>query len=250
MQRIRWPKNYSPWAASSDSDSDASLAASTSTSPAAKRSSSLGRPITGVYLFCVGDQFQPSLSPPSSPASLACKPLVSNTMALATVPQADAIFSTNPLALSVLLGVPLLTRRLSAKPSLELPRNAHFDNDAATALHVDPATGYAPAEWCQGVGTVLVVREDQQPLTKDLLENIAKFSQMLAQLCGGRPGDFQAYANPRRFADFCAGSDEHPHQMPITSFATGSSLAASQLVSRSQVLGESWFDVGMSRVSV
>ena len=172
-------------------------------------------------------------------------------MALATVPQADAIFGTNPLALSLLLGVPLLTRRLSAKPSLQLPRNAHFDNDAATALHVDPATGYAPAEWCQGVGTVLVVREDQQPLTKDLLENIVKFSQMLVQLFGGRAGDLQAYVTPRRFADFCAGLDGyHPHQMPITSIATGSSLAASQLVSRSQVLGESWFDVNVSQVSV
>jgi hypothetical protein len=172
-------------------------------------------------------------------------------MALATVPQADAIFGTKPLALSMLLGVPLLTRRLSAKPALELPRNAQFDNDAATALHIDPATGYAPPEWCRGVGTVLVVREDQQPLTKDLLENIVQFSQMLAQLFAGRPGELQAYATPRRFADFCAGSDHHPHQMPISSsIASGSSLAASQLISRSQVMGESWFDVNMSQVSV
>lgn len=171
-------------------------------------------------------------------------------MALATVPQADAVFGTKPLALSVLLGVPLLTRRLSAKPALELPRNANFDNDAATALHVDPATGYASAEWCQGVGTVLVVREDLQPLTKDLLENIVKFSQMLRHLFGGRASELQAYATPRRFADFCAGVDERPHQMPITSIASGSSLAASQLISRSQALGESWFDVNMSQVSV
>jgi len=171
-------------------------------------------------------------------------------MALATIPQADAIFATKPLALSQLLGVPLLTRRLSAKPALELPRNAHFDNDAATALHVDPATGYAPAEWCQGVGTVLVVREDQQPLTKDLLENIVKFSQMLAQLFGRRAGDLQAYATPRRFAEFCAGSDEHPHQTPLMSIAPGSELAVSQRISRSQMLNESWFDVSQSRVSV
>ena len=177
-------------------------------------------------------------------------------MALATVPQVDAIFGTKPLALSVLLGVPLLIRRLSAKPALELPRNAHFDNVAATALHVDPATGYAPAEWCRGVGTVLVVREDQQPLTKDLLENLVQFSQMLAQLFGGRADELRAYATPRRFADFCAASDEHDHQMPVTSIATGSGsgsgslLAASQLISRSQVLGESWFDVSKSQVSV
>ena len=250
MQRIRWPKNYSPWAAYSDSDSDASLTASTSAPPATKRSLSPGRPITGVYLFCVGDQFQPSLSPPSSPASLASKPLVLNTMALATVPQADTIFATQPLALSRLLGVALLTRRLSAKPALELPRNAHFDNDAATALHVDPATGYAPAEWCQGVGTVLVVREDQQPLTKDLLENIIRFSQTLAQLFGGRADDLRAYATPQRFADFCAGSHEHTYQTPLTLIASGSELAASQRISRSQMLTESWFDVGKSQVSV
>jgi len=171
-------------------------------------------------------------------------------MALATVPQVDAIFVTKPLALSVLLGVPLLTRRLSAIPALELPRNAHFDNEAATALHVDPATGYAPAEWCQGVGTVLVVREDQQPLTKDLLENIVKFSQMLVQLFGGRAEDLRAYATPRRFADFCAGSDDHPLQTPITSIDAGSSRAAAELISRSQVLGESWFDISKSQVSV
>jgi len=242
MQRIRWPKNYSPWAAYSDSDSDASLTASTSTPPVAKRSLSPSRPITGVYLFCVGDQFQPSLSPPSSPASLASKPLISNSMALATVPQADAIFATKPLALSQLLGVPLLTRRLSAKPALELPRNAHFENDAATALHVDPATGGTPAEWSQGVGTVLVVREDQQPLTKDLLENIVKFSQTLAKLFGGRVRDLQAYATPRRFADFC--------ETPLMSMPPGSELAASQQISRSQMLNESWFDVSKSQVFV
>ena len=250
MQRIRWPRNYSPWAANSDSDSDASLTTSPSTPAATKRCPSLGRPTTGVYLFCMGDQFQPSLSPPSSPGSSAFKPLVSNTMALATVPQTDAIFATKPLALSQLLGVPLLTRRLSAKPALELPRNAHFDNIAATALHVDPATGYAPAEWCQGVGTLLVVREDQQPLTKDLLENIVKFSQSLAQLFGGRADDLRAYATPRRFADFCAGSDEHSYQTPLTWITPGSELAASQRISQGQTLNESWFDVSKSQVSV
>lgn len=253
MQRIRWPKNYSPWAAASDSDSDASLAASTSPLPAAKRAASPGRPITGVYLFCVGDQFQPSLSPPSSPTTLAPKPLVSNTMALATVPQADAIFATAPLALSVLLGVPLLARRLSAKPALALPRNAHYDNDAASALHIDPATGRAPAEWARGgVGTVLIVRADQQPLTKDLLARIVAFSRA----CAGRPGE---HATPSRFADFCAAAaadDElelaHPRSQAqmLPPIAAGPPLAASQLISRSQVLGESWLDVNKSQVSV
>lgn len=247
MQRIRWPKNYSPWAASSDSDSDSSLAASTSTTPA-KRSVSPERPITGVYLFCVGDQFQPPLSPPSSPTATA------STMALATVPQADAIFGTPPLALSERLGVPLLTRRLSAKPALALPHNAQFDNAAARALHVDPATGCAPPDWTHGVGTVLVVRADQQPLTKDLLARIVEFARLFtATACADAGGSFEAYATPQRFAAFCAaGPAEHPqqHQTQPTSFAIGSSLVASQLIGSSQVLSESWFDVGKSQVSV
>jgi hypothetical protein len=61
-------------------------------------------------------------------------------------------------------GIPLALMR--AKHGLQkLPRSAELDNQAATYLMIDPATGFAPADWQWNIGEVTVFRRDGKPFT-------------------------------------------------------------------------------------
>lgn len=65
-----------------------------------------------------------------------------------------------------LCGIPIMMDWLNDNKS---------DNQFATYLLVEPQTGYAPLNFQQKVGTVILFRQDGVPLTKDIVEMIWNF---------------------------------------------------------------------------
>ncbi|PVG02054.1 hypothetical protein CPB86DRAFT_35099 [Serendipita vermifera] len=209
MQRIRWPKNFSLFSGS-DSESEGQapqprskphlhldLSKESASQQAGKGHGS--STVKGVYLFCAGDQIDLSaLQTPLSPTTSFYSP----EMGVATVAQSDAVFSGTPLAVSQLIGIPLLMRPLAAKQS---PSSPHFENPLASHLQIDPAN-QLPSP--RGIGTVLVVRADKEPLEKDLLVHICAFHNQLLTMAQQRgPGSMseltKTWATPENFKRFC-----------------------------------------------
>lgn len=231
MQRVRWPKTFSVW-----NGSDPSINDQYSISP----------PVQGVYLFCAGDEQQVQLSmshsPPTTPTSPSLPMAPQPKLALATVTSTDSIFESTPLTISELIGVPLQMRRLLAKPSTSL-QFPHFDNQSATYLQIDPTTGFAPPVWARGVGTVLLVRADQEPLTKELLERIIAFHSRLLDLYDQQGKvDLQQWATPQRFREFCSLGDIFLSSAPYKGSKPGELHFRGSTAKNA--LGESWLDVG------
>jgi hypothetical protein len=245
MQRVRWPKSFSPFSGS-DSDSDGQTAQrharpsplhldipKGSTNQSANGSQQ--QTIQGIYLFCAGDQVDLStLRTPLVPNPVANIP----TMGLATVSPSDAIFnaSSTPLPISSLIGIPLLMRRLAAKPS---PSSPHFENTLAFQLSVDPQlTATTPDPATRGLGTVLVIRADREPLQKDLLDRICAFHAKLLNLAqqkgsGGMGETLKTWATPEKFLMFCMESYR----------PDGGNSKANISNSVHEMLGGSWLDL-------
>lgn len=245
MQRIRWPKNFSVFYGS-DSDSDGQTVQrrarpsnlhidlpAGSSSYANQSSSGTAQSIQGVYLFCAGDQVDLStLQTPLVPKPIANIP----TMGAATVSPSDAIFSPTsvPLPISSLIGIPLLMRRLQSKPS---PASPHFQNALASQLSFDPESPpvITPDSGTRGLGTVLVVRLDREPLQKDLLDRICAFHAKLLNLAQQKgPGSMaevlRTWATPEQFLTFCMESTR-----PIGVSASSNNVH--------EMLGGSWLDL-------
>lgn len=240
MQRIRWPQNFSPFSGS-DSDSDgqsaqrrtraAQLQLATPNNSTSGVSSS--QTVMGVYLFCAGDQVDLSVlkTPPAG-----SKPVRRPELGTATVAPSDAVFKASPLPISQLIGVPLLMRRLLAKP---MPTSPHFDNPLASQLQFDPANSAVDysSKSTRGLGTVLVVRADREPLHKDLIDRICAFHANLLNIAQQRgPGSMaevlKTYATPQKFLDFCMESYQAPGLLPAN-------IASSV----HELLGGSWLDL-------
>ena len=244
MQRIRWPKTFSVFYGS-DSDSDGqtvqrrtrpgNLHIDLPTQPPSYATQSTSGTVQGVYLFCAGDQVDLStLQTPLIP-----KPIINiPTMGSATVSPSDAIFNGSclPLPISSLIGIPLLMRRLQSKPS---PNSPHFENTLASHLSFDPtSTATTPDMGTRGLGTVLVVRLDREPLQKDLLDRICAFHAKLVNLAqqrgpGGMAEVLKAWATPETFLTFCMESNR----------SSGTSSNANMAASVHEPLGGSWLDL-------
>lgn len=191
------------------------------------------QPVIGVYLFCAGDQVDLSVlkTPPAG-----SKPAKKPELGSATVAPSDAIFKASPLPISNLIGIPLLMRRLLAKPSSAMPASPHYDNPLASQLQADPANPAADSS-THGIGTVLVVRADREPLHKDLIDRVCAFHAELLNMARQRgPGSMsevlKTHATPQKFLDFCMKSYKAPG-LP------GENLASSM----HELLGGSWLDL-------
>jgi hypothetical protein len=240
MQRIRWPRDLSPFSGS-DSDSDGQVAPGRTRAGAALKitipndstnGASSSQTVMGVYLFCAGDQVDLSVlkTPP-----VGSKPARKPQLGTATVTPSDAIFKASPLPISQLIGIPLLMRRLLAKP---MPTSPHFDNPLASQLQFDPANSASdhPSS-TRGLGTVLVVRADREPLHKDLIDRICAFHANLLNMAqqrgsGSMSEVLKTYATPQRFLDFCMESYQAPG-LPPANIAN----------SVHELLGGSWLDL-------
>lgn len=245
MQRIRWPKTLSPFSGS-DSDSDGQVDRRSTRNGRnlhiaipnndSNPSKAIGAPIMAVYLFCTGDQVD--LSSLKTPPLGAKKTFTSPAMGTATVSPSDPIFSSTPLPISVLLGVPLLMRRLLAKPA---PSSPHFENPLASQLQIDPAESTNQSPRGSTLGTVLIVRADKEPLQKELVDRICAYHAKLLSLAqqrgpGGMTEVVKTMATPEKFLAFC-----------MESFQSGSGNIANSV---HEMLGGSWLDLQRPMASV
>lgn len=107
-----------------------------------------------------------------------------------TITSADPIFDQQPgseAPLPAALGIPLIFRRL---PSAQFgtARPDGLDNQIATYLNIELASGFAPAAWQSGVGTVLVARRDRKPLLEQHLEGLWMYCDRVLDIFGDGGG--------------------------------------------------------------
>ncbi|KAL2068295.1 hypothetical protein VTL71DRAFT_16393 [Oculimacula yallundae] len=95
-----------------------------------------------------------------------------------------SIWDLPPTPASKIMGLPLLTQKQSHNPAWNPNSHTRFDNQAATFLNltVDPKVddgmwGFAPLEWQQEVGSVLLVRKDGKDLSRTQAWALAEFMQ-------------------------------------------------------------------------
>ncbi len=114
------------------------------------------------------------------------------------VPRSDPIFQTAPVPISQKIGFPLLVRRSEdASAGRRLGDNPH-----ATWLMINPATGFAPAEWQRGVGNVIVARADGEALEVKTLGALTDYISDILDAFGDGAGVAQKYYNRDRLDRF------------------------------------------------
>ncbi len=114
------------------------------------------------------------------------------------VPRSDPIFETAPVPISQKIGFPLLVRR-SEDVSAGRPLG---DNPHATWLMINPATGFAPAEWQRGVGNVIVARADREALETKTLGALTDYISDIMDAFEDGTGAAQKYYNRDRLDRF------------------------------------------------
>ncbi|KAG8945529.1 hypothetical protein FRC04_000732 [Tulasnella sp. 424] len=130
------------------------------------------------------------------------------------IPSDHEMFAAEGLAqrispISMLVDVPIVIWRLrkdnpmSHLTSLE---RAHLDNQSVTFLMINPWTGWAPAQWQQGIGPVIVARLDKKPLSIDALEVIWMFCDASGELASEGEmtrAQLEARYKPAAFQKWC-----------------------------------------------
>ncbi|PVH85600.1 hypothetical protein DL98DRAFT_651003 [Cadophora sp. DSE1049] len=94
-----------------------------------------------------------------------------------------SIWNSEPTPASKIMGLPLLVKKQPHNPAWNQNDHTRFDNQPATFLNltVDPKVedmwGFAPPEWQNQVGSVLLVRKDQKNLDREQAWALAEFMQ-------------------------------------------------------------------------
>lgn len=103
----------------------------------------------------------------------------------ATTIKADHPVFSNPVApVPGLIGIPLVLHRAGTRSA----NRADLDNQIATYLNIDAASGFAPPAWQSLVGTVLVARKDRKPLLPQHLEGVWMYCDYILDLFGEGDG--------------------------------------------------------------
>jgi hypothetical protein len=106
-----------------------------------------------------------------------------------TIPSTDSIFSNSPLPVTVKFGYPLVMKRLY---------DGRDDNQHATWLAINPISGFAPPEWQNSIGSVIVANADRTPLSLKTLAAITDYiSDILDQFGEDRPNVKRFYNRGR-----------------------------------------------------
>ncbi len=163
--------------------------------------------VRGVKINCKGDQ----------------RTFGADEFSAVDVPKGHPVFYSPVAPISNLVGVPLHTRKC---PPDRLWRDNHdddsYENVVATFLHLNTEDsnggplgwGWAPLEWQNEVGSVLVVRSDGQNVTTREVEILCRFCQFKMQplfenaLGGGLVSmtreEVMGFLTPRGFAKYAA----------------------------------------------
>jgi hypothetical protein len=154
-----------------------------------------------------------SASEPSQSANVKCVRVVCNAdftdagqYIEEEVPATHPVFRDGKLSpISKVLGLPVRVHRLDPRPSTAIPRDPGFDNQRITFLMIDPRFGIAPPAWQQGIGTVIVARDDGQPLTPRALEVLGMYiDQLMDKYEDGPDAVTPEDLSPEVFAEWSA----------------------------------------------
>jgi len=83
-----------------------------------------------------------------------------------------SIFSTRGIPITLKFGFPLVIYRLHEE---RLPHIPETDNQYATWINIDPKTGFAPEQWRNSIGDVIVACADGTDLDKATFEAIMNY---------------------------------------------------------------------------
>ena len=97
-----------------------------------------------------------------------------------TLPSTDPIFTYEPLPVTVRIGYPLVMKRTH----FNLERMPETDNQHATWLNINPATGWAPDLWQHSIGSVIVANLDRTPLKVSTLGAITDYVSDILDVFG------------------------------------------------------------------
>ncbi|KAF8861236.1 hypothetical protein BDZ45DRAFT_282417 [Acephala macrosclerotiorum] len=116
-----------------------------------------------------------------------------------TILSDHSIFTTKALPITTKFGYPLVISRETEN----LPRGTNTDNHHATWLNIDPESGFAPADWQGGIGTVIAAAADGSPLSTGVLGAITDYvSNILDRFGdGGVPRDMYKRAKLDTFIE-------------------------------------------------
>ncbi len=115
-------------------------------------------------------------------------------------PRQDPIFKSTAVPISQKIGFPLLVQRQQEKSV----RGPLGDNPHATWLMIDPATGFAPAEWQSGLGNVVIARADGKALETATLGAITDYISDIMEAFENGVGAAQRYYNRERLDKYIA----------------------------------------------
>ena len=124
-----------------------------------------------------------------------------------TVPADHPVFSKHVLPVPALIEVPLVVYRLGTWSE----NVAELDNQAATYLNIDPDSGFAPPEWQECVGTVVVAHKDRKPLLLQHLEVVWDYCNYILDCFGDGEGAptklYNRQAFQKYWEDYCVKQD-------------------------------------------
>ncbi|KAF8838087.1 hypothetical protein BDN67DRAFT_955663 [Paxillus ammoniavirescens] len=99
------------------------------------------------------------------------------------------------------VGFPLVLYRHHTEDPLTMPRDPGLDNQVAMHLLTHPGTGH-PEERAGCLGTVIVMREDEKPLTFEAIETALMYTDYVLGLFGDGVSPSHLL-NPAGFQRFC-----------------------------------------------
>jgi len=110
-----------------------------------------------------------------------------------TIPSTDPIFGNTPLPVTVKFRYPLVMKRL---------HDGTDDNQHATWLAIDPVSGFAPPEWRNSMGNVIVANADRTPLTLTTLAAITDYIAAILDEFGVDRPRVKRFHNRKRLDEY------------------------------------------------
>lgn len=119
------------------------------------------------------------------------------------IPADHPVFSESVPPVPAAIDIPLVIHRVGTRSN----NRADLDNQIATYLNIDLASGLAPAAWQSHVGTVIIARKDKKKLLPHHVEDVWMYCDRIADMFGDGAAPTRMYnrqAFERWWKNYCA----------------------------------------------
>lgn len=120
---------------------------------------------------------------------------------ITTIAEDHPVFLVPVLPVSALIELPLVLRRIGTK-FLGTEETEARENQIATYLNINATTGFAPREWLNQVGNVIVARMDRKPLFPQHVEGVWMYCARILDCFDDGNGAPTALYNRKAFAEW------------------------------------------------